>query len=445
MNRNIICTSGTSIIGKSIRSLDPQIDISESIRNRIQEKSDSPEFLRKLSAETNSLQALDVKSRDIVSLLVTDTGIGKDCAEELKKVIKEYFKCSVEIKIIKGLQVEDAKMFKSKGISNLFEGIGMIRQRYTMETILNITGGFKSVVPYMALYGLFYGIEVVYLFEFSEHLIKLPPAPLGVDFEKAGKLRTFLIKLRNEGLLVKKEFDEAVDSIPYHEKPWYQSLVCEEEGYVYMSAFGHIIVDAAQENDLQVYLSPSAIKTLEKSSGNCEKCLHSILLKIGNPLWRESHIDPGWTITDLTVSKPGNVEERGAYFIKNNRVNICELYTNHNAYERHLKTRNISDYSNTDFTQYMPTAEGKELEIDFDEDYVQLMKKNKELSEECTDLKKIIDDKDMTWIDLDDKNQTLEKELAYSQKEREKDKAVFNTLSSSFSKRLSFLFTGKQS
>ena len=445
MKNHFICTAGTSILGHVDSSVKEAKDRQKHIRERVRELSESPEYLRKLSAETNSLQSLQAGKGDIVSLIVSDTDIGRECATELEKVIIEQLGCSVNSKVIEGLQVKDAKLFRSKGISNLFETIGNLRRQHPGDTVLNTTGGFKSVVPYIALYGMFYGISVVYLFEFSEHLIKLPPAPLGVDFEKAGKLRTFLIKLRNEGLLDKKEFDKAVDSISYHEKPWYQSLVCEEEGYVYLSAFGHLIVDSAQENDLQVHLSPSAAKVLESSSGDSEKRLHSILLKIGDPLWRESHIDPGWTITDLTVAKPGNVEERCAYFIKNNRIYVCELYTDHDVYERHLRTRNVSDYSNTDFTQYLPTAEEKEFEIDFNEDYVQLLKKNEELSGECKDLQKKIDDMEEKWIGLDDKIKTLEKELAYSQDKREQYKTVFDSLGSSFIKRLSFLFTGKQS
>lgn len=445
MSKHFICTAGTSILGSSSKILQGETDCRCIVRERLDKLEENSDFLKMLSAETNSLQSLKAGKGDIVSLLVTDTDRGRECAAELEKVISKYLCCKVDSKVIEGLQVQDAKIFRSRGISNLFETVGNLRRLHPIDTQLNVTGGFKSVVPYIALYGLFYGIDVVYLFEFSEDHIILPPAPLGVDFEKAGKLRTFLIKLREEGLLPRSEFVKEIEGFPYYEKPWYQSLVCEEEGYVYLSAFGQLIVESAQENKLQVFLSSSARKALEKSSGLSEKRLHSILLKIGEPLWRGSHIDSGWDITDLVVVKPGNVEERGAYFIKSGSVFMCELYTDHEEYERHLRTRRIKDYSEIDFTQYLPTSDEISYELSFDKDYDQILQEREEIADKCSRLENKIDEIERKWINLDDKRKALEVELSHSNQQKNILGTTLNDLEESYLKRLKFLFTGEYS
>jgi CRISPR/Cas system-associated protein Csm6 len=49
------------------------------------------------------------------------------------------------------------------------------------QIILNATGCFKSVVPYLTLRGLLYRLNVVYIFEQSNALLTLPPAPIHFD------------------------------------------------------------------------------------------------------------------------------------------------------------------------------------------------------------------------------------------------------------------------
>ncbi len=341
MAKHFITTCGTSIRGRiSPSDLNNQENI---IQERIRDYSTKSNFLEKLSAETNSLKALKATKDDQVTLIVTDTNDGLICAKQLQKVVSKYLGCTVDIEVIKFLQVKNPTDFRSKGISNLFETIAKVRSRYFMETILNVTGGFKSVIPYMALYGLFYQLEMVYLFEFSDHIIKLPPAPLGVDFEKAPSISDFLIKLKKESYLESSLFENALEKAPFNDRSWSRSLVCEEEGLVYPSAFGQIVVDKADEETLSVLISGNAEKQLNSSSGASQKRLQIILNKIGDPLWRESHLDPGWNSIDLLVVKPGNTAERAAFYIKKGTLHICELYTDHDRYERHLPNRKISD------------------------------------------------------------------------------------------------------
>ena len=461
---HFITTCGTSIRGRIERSdLDKQDNI---IGKRIMELSAKSDFLAKLSAETNSLQALKATKDDQVTLIVTDTNDGLICAKHLQKVISKYFGCSVDIEVIKYLQVKNPTNFRSRGISNLFEAIAKVKNRYFMETVLNVTGGFKSVIPYMALYGLFYQLEMVYLFEFSDHIIKLPPAPLGVDFEKAASISDFLIKLKKESYLESTVFENALEKTPFNNRSWLRSLVCEEEGFVYLSAFGQIVVDKADEETLPVLISENAGKQLNSSSGAAQKRLQIILNKIGDPLWRESHLDPGWNSIDLLVAKPGNTAERAAFYIKKGTIYICELYTDHDRYERHLPNRKLSDYGKEVFSEYNsvsdPTLEFYEFDSDLDHKNAKLASKCEQLSKDLADSRIQLKAKAMaekTNVQLKEQTKKLNNEVMEQKKITEnleqacersqeelkelmKYKETVTKNSLTFRKRLSFLFKG---
>jgi putative CRISPR-associated protein (TIGR02619 family) len=444
MEKHFICTAGTSILGNKAREATEQTTRAL-IRERIQQESGSPDYLRKLSAETNSLISLGVTDDDRVTFLVTDTGVGKECALQLQEIVRSEFHCEVGIEVVIGLQVENAKLFRHQGISNLFETITKLRARYPISTTLNVTGGFKSVVPYTALYGLFFRIDLAYLFEFSSELIMLPPAPVGVDYEKAGQLRGFLLRLKEEGILPLEDFKAAIEKVPFEHKEWMNCLVCQEDGQVYLSAFGQIVVETAQQQTLPVLVSSNAEKSMKHASGSTEKQLHLILQKIGNPLWRNTHIDAGWNVTDLLVSKPGNIGERAAFFLKGGKVHVCELYYSHDEYERHLRTRNVSDYISTQFSPYVCPEGLADIE-EADELLVRVLNENQKLTDTIKTLeesngllRKKAEEIEEKWVVDDDVLRQLKLQLETSKPLIEQTKKM----QTSFIKRLRFLFSGK--
>jgi putative CRISPR-associated protein (TIGR02619 family) len=351
MGKHFITTCGTSIIwGKNLLTE----EIEPTISARIQETSGTPDFLRKLSAETNGLLALEAGKQDHVTLIVTDTEDGKICASAIQKLIQSQFCCSVDIESIEGLQVKDAVEFKTHGVSNLFKKLTEVTKKHSdMTAILNVTGGFKPVIPYMVLYGLFNELEMDYLFQNSEQLIKLPPAPLGVDFSRAGKFIETLFKVNEGDLLTENEFQQLAKRIPYNDKAFFNSLFYEENGYMFFSAFGEIVMDKYRIGILTVMVSPVAIKMLNSTKGLLRKKMESLLVKIATPTYREGHIDRGWAATtNLLVTKPGDVSERAAFFVKSGHVYVCELFTDHNKYTLELQNRKIEDYDITEFKEF---------------------------------------------------------------------------------------------
>ncbi|MCR6544719.1 hypothetical protein [Dehalobacterium formicoaceticum] len=88
---------------------------------------------------------------------------------------------------IKGLQVEDRKRFEQEGIVNLVKRFSEITGGYTENVIMNVTGGYKGVIPYLSILSQINNVPIYYIFEDTEELIRIPQAPINLDkglFEK---------------------------------------------------------------------------------------------------------------------------------------------------------------------------------------------------------------------------------------------------------------------
>lgn len=156
--------------------------------------------LNTLSAEVASLLAMEkaerkdpttgkvifkigkIGSGDKIVLLHSDTVDGKLCAEVNEIVLKSNIAgrviCgNVEIKKIDGLQVDDPEKFLNPGLKNLETAIKSYSGG-TQDYYLNVTGGFKGVLPYAALLAWDNLMTVVYLFERSTGIIVIPSSTI---------------------------------------------------------------------------------------------------------------------------------------------------------------------------------------------------------------------------------------------------------------------------
>jgi putative CRISPR-associated protein (TIGR02619 family) len=77
------------------------------------EYEDNPTARRRLSAELNTLDRIDLESGDRVVLISTDSAPGRVCSETLAGIIEEVYSVEVEIVRIEGMQVYDAKRLES--------------------------------------------------------------------------------------------------------------------------------------------------------------------------------------------------------------------------------------------------------------------------------------------------------------------------------------------
>ena len=159
------------------------------------------EKVKTLSAEIESIVAItkEEKSSCDIHLIATDTILSPIACEFIKQALKNN-KTTWKINdvffdekdIIKGLQVQDATKFEQEGFMNLISRIDEIVTQ-PKETILNITGGYKALIPFLTLYGQVREIKLKYLYKedvgnskkSDSQLIEVVSLPFNFDWQKA--------------------------------------------------------------------------------------------------------------------------------------------------------------------------------------------------------------------------------------------------------------------
>lgn len=358
----VITTTGTSI-AQGIRPLDNacadkrQInqyghDIDQRLRGLRDQHEDDVVFLQRACAESNSLRAFGLTRNDRVVLLHSETEDGKICARKVARLLQTRFGCEVTNHEIKGLQVRDAHRFRRTGIPNLFQTLDRVSNNADGPTVLNATGGFKSVVPYLTLYGILRRLPVIYIFERSDTLITLPPAPLNFDYERIARARDVLLRIHQETAIPENEFFRAIPGLLRSEREWYEILIEDAgDGQVTLSAFGFLLAEMAEKETADaVYLSPRARGQYDQAEGVVREQFTFMLERVREPLWRQGHRHH-FTGTDLAVFKPGNTAQRMACILRGNRVYVCVLFATHDEYEEQLPAMCEADF---DLRQFSP-------------------------------------------------------------------------------------------
>jgi putative CRISPR-associated protein (TIGR02619 family) len=148
-------------------------------------------------AEIQTIEAIAKKTefagQDFhIHLLTTETVLSKLAAKIIKKAYEGNARIKVvAIKKVIGLQVENPDRFDEIGFENLVSGIRDIQNKKDI-TILNISGGYKGVVPIATILGQIYGINLNYIYEDTERLIEIGNLPIHFDWARTESLKPFL-------------------------------------------------------------------------------------------------------------------------------------------------------------------------------------------------------------------------------------------------------------
>jgi len=137
------------------------------------------------SAEIDSLLKKRLCDKDWIVLLCSMT---VDCLYSglaVRKYLRKMGLCNrIDIEVVEGLVEAKETNFGKVGLPSFLS----ILYRYVKEgekngykVVLNPTGGYKALFSAMTIVGLIMGLEIVYLFEESEHLVTIPPLPLHVN------------------------------------------------------------------------------------------------------------------------------------------------------------------------------------------------------------------------------------------------------------------------
>lgn len=237
MRRNIICTTGTSLLTNPDRPWSPwrRGDELPSLNEMLKWLTSAD--LQVASAESNTLSALLLNENDRLCFLHSATPEGRLCAAALK----EFYKAE---KFEIGELGYGEKSFTSglKGLVDLV--IRLIRKaRERGETpLLSATGGFKAEIAFLNLLGALLEVEVVYMHERFREPVQLPRLPLRWDEE-------FVTKHEDFFCWIDAEPRSSIEVESWLKgRPELRGLVEDDgEGHTFLSAAGDLLFKAAKD------------------------------------------------------------------------------------------------------------------------------------------------------------------------------------------------------
>ncbi len=144
---------------------------------------------KEASAEIKSISLIAQKEQVNVCLICTDT-LSAYLAAELIQWWFEHNKVDnvkkISIELISDLRIDCPKLFLQSGLVNLhrtFERLIFDNGiSYAPFFILNVTGGYKVVIPYLTILGQINEIPIFYIFEDKELPIWLPQTPIEINY-----------------------------------------------------------------------------------------------------------------------------------------------------------------------------------------------------------------------------------------------------------------------
>ncbi len=352
MSKLILCTTGTSIANgcPSLRRMQGHLsrweDEDSEFETEVMEKiagldyRNDPEVRRRLSAELNTLDRMGLQAGDKVVLLATDSLPGRICSEALSGVIEEVWQAEVEIDRIVGMQVYDAKRLREEGLKNLvkqvLEYLDDDTTRYSYDDIIiNPTGGYKAIVPFLTVLGMIYGRKAIYLFEHSEELIELPPLPLTFDLQLFERVKGAL-KFIEEEVAVSPEayFSRIVGYDPAERDLFLSFTEPMDEKTITLSPLAYVLLKIEESGEICM-VSDEVRQTLSKLKGEKREILERMIDNSANPLWRHQKMHR-WPNSKILIIKPGSTAERVAGYMKGSMFHISLAFESHDTYEKEL-------------------------------------------------------------------------------------------------------------
>ncbi|MEH2363918.1 putative CRISPR-associated protein [Nostoc sp.] len=159
------------------------------LRSRVENKLNNSNIveIREMSAELNGIyglydEQLSKGNQDMHYLIATDTLQGQVTAEIVQNFLRSKGIC-IDIFTPKGFSTDNNESF-TNGIDELLNWIEDIipEFKYKIYNIcFNLVGGFKAIQGFANTIGMFYANEIIYIFEGSSTLIKIPRLPIKID------------------------------------------------------------------------------------------------------------------------------------------------------------------------------------------------------------------------------------------------------------------------
>jgi putative CRISPR-associated protein (TIGR02619 family) len=260
--------------------------------------------IRKSGAELNSLsrilQSTERSRSDLAAFLATATPDGVLAARVIRDFASEYFQLSnCSIRLVDGLQVRDGRAFQRDGVRNLIGAIYDILKEAphgTYHRIINPTGGFKAVVPYLTLIGMIEpDIELSYIYEQSDQLIRLGRIPLQFDFDAMESAEGAILACNDDFVpeaQMKRILQLGSDAELSEHASWSFFDEIDQNGKHYMlNGLGMIFYRHLQlRPKVKIYLSKQASAKYDSMDQSQLVVLNRILDQMRNPDWVRNNL-----------------------------------------------------------------------------------------------------------------------------------------------------------
>ncbi len=278
-------------------------------------------------AELTSIMKLKEKYEDIeVYLIATDTIESILICEVLVEVL-DNVKFNPKYDVIDKLQVENYKDFK-EGLSNLINRLYSISANYYDDVILNITGGYKAVIPYLTIFGQVNSIPLYYVFENSDSLISIPKIPLSIDEGLFDKYWKEFEKLTKDEIVKKS-------SLNYDFLTNMESLLEIDNEFVALNPLGTILWRRYREKFFIFYAPNEILEEIEKQS--------DIKRILETKFWQETRESKTERKDGHLVYDDGKNVNRIFYFSDDDIIYVYKTFNSgHDEYEKFINNTKVN-------------------------------------------------------------------------------------------------------
>lgn len=216
------------------------------LQERVEENLDDSNIIeiREMSAELNGIYGLyDEKIEegryDTHILITTDTAQGKATSQLLESFLRSKGIENTFPLIQPELSISSTTVF-TEAMAKLIPDMLEMLKKYKddkYQICFNLVGGFKALQGYFNTIGMFYADEIIYVFEGSHEVVKIPKLPIAIDIEKVEKYKVQLAMM--EVGAIPSYWEEA------KEVPQEWRIVVDKE--MILSTWGQLVWDRCKE------------------------------------------------------------------------------------------------------------------------------------------------------------------------------------------------------
>lgn len=267
-------------------------------------------------------------------LLATDTQLSKLACQIIKHLFdsNESYNVKIhyneEVDTLKGLKVNNSTSFK-EGLNSLLTRFYKICEGYFENVILNVTGGYKGIIPFLTILGQANKIPIKYIYEDTAVLHTIPALPITINEQLFEKHYSTFLLLEKEILDKKIYYDFTQDL---------NGCIDIDGNDFSLNSLGEILWKRYKSDFFFFYTIDSIWSKIETN----ERIYNALKNNFSKSDIREGHTEMKPSNNKVhRCYDGGRTNPRMFYFIDTEKVYVYETFESHNQeYEGYLNKLN---------------------------------------------------------------------------------------------------------